>query len=134
MREKSPNTQFFLVGIFLYSDWIQENTDQKKLRIGTLFTQRKIWETSKIFANIAYCKRQKQPQEVFCKKKEALVHVFFCKFCKISKNIFFTDHIWATASALFNLPELKIYTKNKHVKVSEIPNFQNTYVLTIKNM
>ena len=81
-----------------------------------------------------YCKRQKQPQEVFYKKKEALVQVFFCEFWKISKNIFFTEHIWATASALFNLPELKIYTKNKHVKVSEIPNFQNTYVLTIKNM
>ena len=31
--------EFFLVRIFLYSDWIQENTDQKKLRIWTLFTQ-----------------------------------------------------------------------------------------------
>ena len=27
-----PNTEFFLVLIFLYSNWIQENTDQKKLR------------------------------------------------------------------------------------------------------
>ena len=32
-----PNTQFFLVHIFLYFDWIQENTDQNKLRIWTLF-------------------------------------------------------------------------------------------------
>ena len=31
--------EFFLVHIFLYSDWIQENTDQKNLRIRTLFTQ-----------------------------------------------------------------------------------------------
>ena len=30
---------FFLVRIFLYSDWIQENMDQKKLPIWTLFTQ-----------------------------------------------------------------------------------------------
>ena len=30
---------FFLVRIFLYSDWIQENMDQKKLSIWTLFTQ-----------------------------------------------------------------------------------------------
>ena len=30
---------FFLVHIFLYSDRIQENTNQKKLRIWTLFTQ-----------------------------------------------------------------------------------------------
>ena len=52
LRKKCPNTKFFLVRIFLYSDWIrrlrskspypvriQENTDQKKLRIWTLFTQ-----------------------------------------------------------------------------------------------
>ena len=30
--EKYPNTEFFLVRIFLYSDWVQENTDQEKLR------------------------------------------------------------------------------------------------------
>ena len=38
LREKCPNTEFFLVRIFLYSDWIQENRDQKKLRMWTLFT------------------------------------------------------------------------------------------------
>ena len=30
LREKCPNTEFFLIRIFLYSDWKQENTDQKK--------------------------------------------------------------------------------------------------------
>ena len=39
LREKCPKTELFLVCIFLYSDWIQENTDQKYLRIWTLFTQ-----------------------------------------------------------------------------------------------
>ena len=39
LREKCPNTEFYLVLIFLYSDWIQENTDQKKLHIWTLFAQ-----------------------------------------------------------------------------------------------
>ena len=39
LREKCPNTEFFLVSIFLYSIRIQENTDQKKLRIWTFFTQ-----------------------------------------------------------------------------------------------
>ena len=39
LREKCPNTEFFLVRIFLYSVRIQENTNQKKLRIWTLFTQ-----------------------------------------------------------------------------------------------
>ena len=39
LREKCPSTEFFLVRIFLYSDWIQENTDQKKLHIWALFIQ-----------------------------------------------------------------------------------------------
>ena len=39
MREKYPNTEFFLVRIFLYSVWIQENRYQKKLHIWALFTQ-----------------------------------------------------------------------------------------------
>ena len=29
LREKCPNTEFFLVRIFPYSDWIRENTAQK---------------------------------------------------------------------------------------------------------
>ena len=37
LREKCPNTEFVLVRIFLYSVRIQENTDQKKIRIWTLF-------------------------------------------------------------------------------------------------
>ena len=39
IREKCPKTELFLVRIFLYSVRIQGNTDQKKLRIWTLFTQ-----------------------------------------------------------------------------------------------
>ena len=37
--EKCPNTESFLVVIFPYSDKVRENTNQKKLRIWTLFTQ-----------------------------------------------------------------------------------------------
>ena len=49
LREKCPNTEFFPVRSFLYLYWIrskspysvqiQENKDQKKLRIWALFTQ-----------------------------------------------------------------------------------------------
>ena len=39
MSEKGPNTEFFLVRIFPYLNWIRENTDKKNLRICTLFTQ-----------------------------------------------------------------------------------------------
>ena len=39
LREKYLNTEFCLVRIFLYLVLIQENTDQGKLGIWTLFTQ-----------------------------------------------------------------------------------------------
>ena len=31
-------------------------------------------------------------------KKEALAQVFSCEFCEISKNTFFTEHLWTTTS------------------------------------
>ena len=31
-------------------------------------------------------------------KKETLAQVFSCEFCETSKNTFFTEHLWATAS------------------------------------
>ena len=31
-------------------------------------------------------------------KKETLVQVFSWEFCKICNNVFFTEHLWATAS------------------------------------
>ena len=39
LREKFPNTEFFMVSIFPFLELIQESTDQKKLRICTFFTQ-----------------------------------------------------------------------------------------------
>ena len=39
LRENCQNTESFLVRMFLYSEWIKGNTDQKKLRIWTNFTQ-----------------------------------------------------------------------------------------------
>ena len=29
--------------------------------------------------------------------KETLAQLFSCEFCEISKNTFFTEHLWATA-------------------------------------
>ena len=46
LREKCPNTEFFLVRIFLYSVQIQENTEQKNICIWTLFMQ---WQFITIF-------------------------------------------------------------------------------------
>ena len=38
-------------------------------------------------------------QSLFIKKK-TLAQVLFCEFCEISKNIFFTEHLWTTASII----------------------------------
>ena len=35
--------------------------------------------------------------------KETLAQVFSCEFCKISKNAFFTEHLWKTASDIIQL-------------------------------
>ena len=53
LREKCLNTEIFLLRIFLYSDWIQENTDQKKLRI------RKQWEKGNRNGLILVCLKRK---------------------------------------------------------------------------
>ena len=38
------------------------------------------------------------PQACNFIKKETQVQVFTCEFCEISKNTFFTEHLWVTAS------------------------------------
>ena len=38
-----------------------------------------------------------------------LAQVFFCEFCEISKNTFFTEHLWATASELSRKNILTMY-------------------------
>ena len=48
---KCPNTQFFLVRIFLYSVRIQENKYQKKLRIWTLSHNERDSTSMKYFNN-----------------------------------------------------------------------------------
>ena len=49
LNEKCQNTDFFLVCIFTYSVRKRENTDQKKLRIWTLFTQ--CWQSKRLWKN-----------------------------------------------------------------------------------
>ena len=48
---KNHEMRSFLVRIFLYSYWIQENTDQKKLHIWTLFTH---WNLAPIVLFFCY--------------------------------------------------------------------------------
>ena len=64
--------------------------------------------------HVTFFKLQKQPPEVFCNfiKKETLAQVFSCEFCEISKNNFFTERLWATASV-----------------VGDPANFQNSFLV-----
>ena len=60
-----------------------------------------------IFRNFAkltgkhLCRVSCRPQACNFIKIETLARVFSCEFCEISKNTFFLEHIWATASMLF---------------------------------
>ena len=66
-------------------------------------------------------KLQKQPPEVFYEKgcsyefcnfikKEALAQVFSCGFCEISKNTYFTERLWTTASeTVLAMPGFSIF-------------------------
>ena len=41
-------------------------------------------------------------------KKKTLTNVFFCEFCEIFKNKFFTEHLHTTASA----SDMKVFEAN----------------------
>ena len=45
-------------------------------------------------------------------KWKTLAQVFSCEFCKISKNTFFIEHLWTTASELANIHFLYYDPKN----------------------
>ena len=72
----------FLVRIFLYSDWIQENTDQKKLRAWALFFSANYWKK---------CKRQKSGKHVSIR----VAQIYFFWFTTISNFRFmFVFLLW----------------------------------------
>ena len=74
-----------------------------------------------LWQSIFYGISQKQPPEVFCKKrysykfpttlfkKETLVQVFSCEFWEISKNTFFTEHLrWLLLDVIRDHPQSSI--------------------------
>ena len=52
-------------------------------------------------------------------KKETLAHVFFCKFCEIFQDTFFTEHLWMTASVIGNV-KCGILAIKKTVKTLQV--------------
>ena len=39
-------------------------------------------------------------ESFFIKKETLAPQVFYCEFCQISQNTFFTEHLWVTASVI----------------------------------
>ena len=54
----------------------------------------------KVFLEISQNSQESAYVRVSLLKKETLAEVFSSEFCEISKNTFFTEHIWVTASYL----------------------------------
>ena len=61
--------------------------------------QSKIYYLDKIYFYFAIIKLFKHTI-----KKQALAQKFFCEFCEISKNTFFKELLWATASKQVTVP------------------------------
>ena len=53
-------------------------------------------------------------------KKETLAQVFSSGFCKISKNTFFTEHLWATASVSRTHLRDKFFTTMKFTQMKDL--------------
>ena len=42
---------------------------------------------------------------------ESLTRVFSCEFCEISRNTFFKEHLWMTASEMIRIKKLDRFTE-----------------------
>ena len=43
-------------------------------------------------------------------KKETLAQVFSCEFCEVSKNTFFTEQLWTTASVSYPSSTMNVHS------------------------
>ena len=57
--------------------------------------------------------------------KKRLAHVFSCEFCEISKNTFFREHLWTTASDNNEVTPILLKVDNAHL------NFGHDSVRTV---
>ena len=60
-------------------------------------------------------------------KKEILTQMFSCEICEISKNVFFIEHFWTTASV--HLLSIIRLTAVHAVKLSELVNYLQCSIL-----
>ena len=67
------------------------------------------------------------PESFFNKIAEALTQVFSREFCRIFKNNFFTEHLWATASATTPAEYWKALNKAGITGKGSFPNFASIF-------
>ena len=66
-------------------------------------------------------------------KKEAMAQVFSCEFCQISKNTFFTEHLWATTSGFrycFRRIYIKLLTSVVEIKKQK---YWQLFIISVKS-
>ena len=112
LREKRPNTEFFLVRIFLYSDWIQENTDKKKLRIWTIFTQCIHYPSPTYLINMSTFLLW------FCLTFLFLVILFCCYFHCV-KSVQIHSYFWSVFSCIRTKYEELLRKSSYSVRIQE---------------
>ena len=90
MKNVKENSQTQCDKTFANHLWKRLNIYKKKAKTFHQCYKKKACEEilSKPFFN-----GQKQPEACNFIKKETLAQVFFCEFCEISKNTFFTEHL-----------------------------------------
>ena len=72
-----------------------------------------------VFLEISQNSQEKTCARINFIKKKTLAQVFSCQFCEISKNTFFTEHLWTIA---FNYGML--YRKKKEIlKLENLSTF-----------
>ena len=64
-------------------------------------------------------------------RKETLAQVFSCEFCEVFKIVFFTKHLWATAS-VYGLKLLDLFLLQRTRVVACIDEVIVIYVFTVK--
>ena len=124
LPEKCPNTEFFLVRIFLYSDWIQENMDQKKFRIWTFFMQ---WNTGK----------ELETSSNILKNKSLKFRKYYLQFNPYHATNFFlyslkTSEFFWSFRGIHTAQKMKFSIKDLFSKFEEILNGKLHFLCSVK--
>ena len=82
----NSNSNFFLVRVWPYLDWMRENTDHKKLRIWTLFRQRLSWRRS-----LSYRNQQSKSRDCFLHDRTCFIKKLKIKQVGIKMMLFDTS-------------------------------------------